>query len=217
MGTVRFEAYALLLQGTDLLPFLDGISTNHVDGSCTTVFTHRTAKIIDVCEVLDLGERVVLVGHAPQKTALLEHLLERILGRNISVSDISPLNHIYIGTEHEDVPEGTTVHPSFFGTMYIVPAKVPFQPSWTLEEWNEHRIEHLLPFHGHEVMPHHHPLACGLEPLVHPAKGCYIGQEVLTRMRSRGKQGHMLVRKPNPVDGATTVGHKESLCIVRTQ
>ncbi|MBL6734072.1 MAG: hypothetical protein ISP84_05975, partial [Candidatus Poseidonia sp.] len=141
MGTVRFDAYALLLQGDELLPFLDGLSTNHVDGSCTTVFTLRTAKIIDVCEVLDLGERVVLVGHAPQKTALLEHLLERILGRNISVSDISLLNHVYIGTEGEDVPEGTTVHPSFFGTMYIVPAKMTFQPSWTLEQWNEHRVQ----------------------------------------------------------------------------
>ena len=44
MGLVRHEASILLLQGKGLLSFLDGLSTNHVDGPCTTVFTTRRRK-----------------------------------------------------------------------------------------------------------------------------------------------------------------------------
>ena len=48
-------------------------------------------------------------------------------------------------------------------------------------------------------------------------KGCYIGQEILARMRSRGRQGKELVRLKNPVNNATTIGKTHSLSIVRTK
>jgi folate-binding protein YgfZ len=74
-----------------------------------------------------------------------------------------------------------------------------------------------IPFHGSEITPNVHPFSCGLEHLVHPDKGCYIGQEILTRMRSRGKTGKVMVRKLNPVENPTTVGKTHSLCIERIQ
>ena len=47
-----------------------------------------------------------------------------------------------------------------------------------------------------------HSLGRALGDLVHPQKGCYVGQEVLVRMRSRGKLGRRLVRtsirRPKP-------------------
>ena len=55
MGMTRHDAYVLLIQGADCLSFLDGLSTNLVTNACTTVFTDRAAKIIDVCEVLPCG------------------------------------------------------------------------------------------------------------------------------------------------------------------
>lgn len=217
MGMVRFDAYALLLQGTGLLEFLDGLSTNHVTDSCTTVLTQRTGKIIDVCEVVNLGEQVALIGHGPQKEKVLNHLINRVLGRNITFHDISHLNDVFIGEGDQAPPPKSTLHTSFFGLMYIVPRSEGHQPTWTEHQWREHRIQRSIPFHGHEISEKHHPLACGLRDLVHTAKGCYVGQEVITRMISRGKQGHELVRRPNPAEGATTIGETESLCIVRTQ
>ena len=65
MGMVRHRAYTLLLQGDDILPFINGLSTNQVDGACTTVFTNRAAKIVDVCEVILVGSHVALVGYEP--------------------------------------------------------------------------------------------------------------------------------------------------------
>ena len=217
MGMVRHDAYTLLVQGEGVLEFINGLSTNLVDGPCTTVFTNRAAQIIDVCDVIPVGANVALVGYNPYKSSLIEHLSQRILGQAVSISDISHLNDVFLGLEGCTCPEGTTVHASFFGTMYVVPKKHAFIATWTEEEWTEHRIDRLIPFHGHEIRPSVHPLACDLGELVHPQKGCYIGQEVLTRMRSRGRLGHRLVKRNNPVENATTVGAVHSLVLERIQ
>ena len=217
MGMVQHDAYLLLLQGSECLVFLDGLSTNAVNGSCTTVFTERTAKIIDVCDIIELPNGVVVAGYGPTRERMVEHLQSRLLGRNISMTDISHLNNVYVGTGEDSPPPNATVHSSFFGTMLIVPVATPYESTWTKGEWDEHRIQHRLPFYGHEISDRVHPLACGLDELVHPNKGCYVGQEVLTRMRSRGKQGHRLTVLENPVDDPTTLGQTHSMCIVRVQ
>ena len=217
MGMVRHDAYTLLLQGEGVLEFINGLSTNLVISACTMVFTNRAAQIVDVCEVIPVGSNVALVGFRPHKDQLVNHLSERILGQPITINDISELNDVFLGSKDCPHPNSATVHASHFGTMYIVPVREDWQATWTMDEWNEHRIEHLLPFHGHEITNTVHPLACGLGDLVHPQKGCYVGQEVLTRMRSRGKFGRRLTRVSNPAERATTVGKKQSLVLERIQ
>lgn len=217
MGMVRHDAYTLLLQGEGVLEFINGLSTNLVTNACTTVFTNRAAQIVDVCEVIPVGSNVALVGFRPHKDQLVNHLSERILGQPITINDISDLNDVFLGRKDCPHPNSATVHESHFGTMYIVPVREDWQATWTMDDWNEHRIEHLLPFHGYEITNNVHPLACGLGDLVHPQKGCYVGQEVLTRMRSRGKFGRRLTRVSNPDERATTVGKKESLVLERIQ
>lgn len=217
MGMARHAAYTLLLQGENIIEFINGLSTNLVSGSCTTVFTNRAAQIVDVCEVIPVGGNVALVGFLPQKDHLIKHLSDRILGQPITISDISNLNDVFIGQCDGDYPTATTVHQSHFGTMYVIPKKLEWRATWTEEEWNEHRIANLVPFHGHEITSDVHPFACGLAELVHPQKGCYVGQEVLTRMRSRGKLGHRVVKVDNPAEKATTVGKTQSLVLERIQ
>lgn len=217
MGMVRHDAYTLLLQGEGVLEFINGLSTNLVTSACTTVFTNRAAQIVDVCEVIPVGSNVALVGFRPHKDQLVNHLSERILGQPITINDISELNDVFLGRKDCRHPNSATVHESHFGTMYIVPVGEDWQATWTMDDWNEHRIEHLLPFHGYEITNTVHPLACGLGDLVHPQKGCYVGQEVLTRMRSRGKFGRRLTRVSNPAERATTVGKKQSLVLERIQ
>ena len=217
MGMARHDAYTLLLQGERLLDFINGLSTNLVNGPCTTVFTNRAAQIVDVCEVIPVGDSIALVGFLSQKDMLIKHLSDRILGQPITISDISGLNDVFIGLPDEPHPPGTTVHQSHFGTVYVIPKKLEQEPSWTDDEWTEHRIANMVPFYGHEITPHVHPLACGLGDLVHPQKGCYVGQEVLTRMRSRGKLGRRLSKVGNPAKNATTVGTTHSLVLERIQ
>ena len=56
------------------------------------------------------------------------------------------------------------------------------------------RIEAGLPRFGHELSEDYIPLETGLWNDVSFAKGCYIGQEIIARMESRGKLAKKLVR-----------------------
>ena len=110
MGLHHVDGYVLLLQGENILPFLDGLSSNRVDGPCTTVFTDRAAKIIDACDILVLGANVAIVGYGDARDRLIHHLLDHLLGQKIQIRDISSLNNIYIGDGEEVYPENATIH-----------------------------------------------------------------------------------------------------------
>jgi folate-binding protein YgfZ len=215
MGVVQLDAYVLVLRGKDSLSFIDGLSTNRVEGTCTTVFTTSVAKIIDMVDVIDKEDFIALVGHGPYKEALIDHISQRILGQDVSIGDASASNLVYLSTEDIEVPDNVTKFNSFRGWLIVSPSNMNFEITMSVADYDEYRVENLIPIQGKEITPKVHPLACGLSDLVHESKGCYIGQEILARMRSRGRQGKQLVRLPNPVVDATTIGKTHSLAIKR--
>jgi len=68
------------------------------------------------------------------------------------------------------------------------------------------RVESGLPEYGHEIGEAFIPLEAGLWGDVSFAKGCYIGQEIIARMESRGKLAKTLVgiRAGRPVAAGTS-------------
>ena len=215
MGIYKLESYVLIIRGEDRLSFIDGLSTNKVEGDCSTVFTTTAAKIIDLVDVIDMGDFIAIVGHQPYKENLIQHISKRVLNQDISIADISANNSVYLSTEDVDVVDKITKRNTWRGWLLVAPNSVSLEADMTEEDFSEYRVANMIPHHGHEITPNVHPLACGLGDLVHEAKGCYIGQEILARMRSRGRQGKELVRLANPVEGATTIGANHSLAIVR--
>ena len=209
------SASVLWCEGNDVLPFLNGLSTNLVIGPCTTVVLTPQAKIVDVVDVVCLPNGVALVGSATNRARLLSHLSQRMLGQDVNLRDVSALNQVLLCDVEPDAEPGVTVHKSFFGWMRIAPLAKSLDPNWGDDDWNEHRVKKMLPYHGHEITAFAHHPACGLESLVHEQKGCYTGQELMARMRSRGRQGHRLVRLPGQPEEATTIGRTHSLTITR--
>jgi len=217
MGVIKLDSYVLIIRGMDRLKFIDGLSTNKVDGDCTTVLTTTAAKIIDVVDLIEMGDYLALIGHLPYKEDVLQHIHRRILGQDIHVGDATQNNSVYLSTKEIDVANNVTKRKTWRGYILVAPKSVPIYQTMSTEQFNEYRIENIIPHQGYEITPQVHPLACGLGHLVHEAKGCYIGQEILARMRSRGRQGKELVRLKNPVNNATTIGKTHSLSIVRTK
>ena len=215
MGIYKLDSYVLIIRGKDRLSFIDGLSTNKVEGDCSTVFTTTAAKIIDLVDVIDMGDFIAIVGHQPYKDNLIQHISKRVLNQDISIADISANNSVYLSTEDVDVVEKITKRNTWRGWLLVAPNSESLEADMTEEDFAEYRVANMIPHQGHEITPNVHPLACGLGDLVHEAKGCYIGQEILARMRSRGRQGKELVRLVNPVEGATTIGVNHSLAIVR--
>ena len=215
MGIIQLDAYVLLLSGDERYSFLDGLSTNKVDHSCSTVLTTTNAKIIDVVDVIEVGENLAVVGYGPYKDDVLAHLQPRILQQNVTIRDISSLNNVYVSTKDYSAKEGLTISKSFLGWIIVSSKNNPLEETMSMDEFTEYRTQHLIPYQGHEITSAVHPFNCGLEHLVHEAKGCYIGQEILTRMKSRGKMGKQLIQVPNDAEDATSVGNEFSLAIRR--
>jgi folate-binding protein YgfZ len=66
-------------------------------------------------------------------------------------------------------------------------------PTGALDALESARIAALVPLCGHEVTDAVNPLELGLTSAIHWDKGCYTGQEVISRIENRGKQGRYLV------------------------
>ncbi|MBO64094.1 MAG: hypothetical protein CMA94_04920 [Euryarchaeota archaeon] len=215
MGIIKLDAYVLLISGQDRYTFLDGLSTNKVDSSCSTVFTTTSAKIIDVVDVIEVGDNLAVIGYEPYKDKVLDHLQPRILQQNVTIRDITTLNNVYLSTENYPIEPGVTMSRSFLGWILVTSIKNLLQESMTYDQFTEYRTKNIIPYQGHEITSDVHPFNCGLEDLVHESKGCYIGQEILTRMRSRGKMGKQLVQVPIDAEDATSVGTENALAIRR--
>ena len=215
MGIIQLDAYVLLLSGNERYSFLDGLSTNKVDHSCSTVLTTTNAKIIDVVDVIEVGENLAVVGYGPYKDDVLAHLQPRILQQKVTIRDVSSLNNVYVSTEEYSAKEGLTISKSFLGWIIVSSKNNPLKETISMDEFTDYRTRHLIPYQGHEITSAVHPFNCGLEHLVHEAKGCYIGQEILTRMKSRGKMGKQLTQVQIDAEDATSVGNEFSLAIRR--
>tara|TARA_B100000674_G_scaffold447684_1_gene415498 strand:+ start:21 stop:677 length:657 start_codon:yes stop_codon:yes gene_type:complete len=215
MGIIKLDAYVLLISGQDRYTFLDGLSTNKVETSCSTVLTTTNAKIIDVVDVIEVGDNLAVVGYEPYKDKVLDHLRLRVLQQNVTIRDITTLNNVYLSTENYPSQSGITVTRSYLGWILVTSVKNSLKESMTFEQFTEYRTKNIIPYQQHEITSDVHPFNCGLEHLVHEAKGCYIGQEILTRMRSRGKMGKQLVQVQIDAEDATSVGNEYALAIRR--
>ena len=89
MGIIKLDAYVLLITGQDRYTFLDGLSTNKIDSSCSTVFHDNECKIIDVVDVIEVGDNLAVVGYGPYKDKVLAHLQPRILQQNVTIRDVT--------------------------------------------------------------------------------------------------------------------------------
>ena len=213
MGVVSLDGYVLIVRGEDAIEFVNGLSTNLIEGTCTTVFTNSIAKVIDMVDVIDMDSFLALVGYGPNKNVLLSHLVPRILGQDVQIADASESNSVLLSTEDLDVQEGVTKVETFRGWLIISPNGKEPNVTMSESEFTDWRVENMIPHPGHEITNANHPYACGLSHLVHENKGCYIGQEILARMKSRGRQGKELIREVNPVSDATSIGSTHSLAI----
>ena len=232
MQTARyFDGHLSVWRGADALAFIDGLSTNRVldlrKGECKqTTFTTTTAKVIDRVALFHMGDFVACVSHAPFWKALYEHVSPRILGQDVAIFDASANNDFYIRFGHQQknpgrhsTEDGVTIgHLESGYDLIVATVGKHVESEENLESFHEWRIEQCVPWAGYEITSKHHALACGLADDIHSAKGCYIGQEVLTRMISRKKQGRALSIVANDEvqpSEITTRGTTRSLAIIR--
>jgi len=230
---LRADIGVIFVRGNDAVSFVDGLSTNLIPTAAgtavRTVFTDRAAKVIAATTAMVRDEGVVLLVHRASLKALMSHLQPRQLGQDVALMDLSTRNHVLYETNPDaDLAVGawqttdgiTTVRVHDELCIHVVAGESTGEHESQEEHWTAWRLKHRWPEHGIEITSARHPYACGLESLVHENKGCYLGQEVLTRMRSRGKTGWALVQgsvEDFAADTITTQSNGQALAIVRTR
>ncbi len=232
MPRVAYDDASLTVwQGADALQFIDGLSSNKIidmiQGEVRqTVFTTTQAKIIDLATVFHMGDFLAVQSHTSQLDMLLKHVTPRILDQEVTIVDVTSRNIFVIeyGITNSNVGrfeslDGVT-HGYIDEKYSLLIASLNVECVFTDETapFHDWRIENQIPWNGFEISKNNHPLSTGLSHLVHPAKGCYIGQEVLARMISRGRSGKKFTRVENgTIDEKyiTTQGQTYSLAIIR--
>jgi aminomethyltransferase len=146
--------------------------------------------IMDKVELAEAGDRVAIGVCGPQSDRVL-------IAAGFDIAAIEPLEvrKVTVGGMNAEILRGLQSKPNWY-EIWSEPANI--QPLWdllvkagakstgsqALEWW---RILHGIPQIGQDIRERDLPQETGLLQALNFNKGCYIGQEIVERIRSRGQ------------------------------
>ncbi len=195
------------LTGPDTEKFLQGLITNDMENLSGKQALHAglltpQGKILFEFFVVEADSAVFLEVERAQITALIEHLNKYILRANVKIEDVSARYTVAAIWNGEDLPD-----PNFTKTISYadprlsalglrvlltletddLPAELDCQPAASTD-YDAHRIALGVPQGGKDyALADTFPHEALFDQLngVSFTKGCYIGQEVVSRMQHR--------------------------------
>ena len=202
----------------------DAIRIDTAPETTETLFNELDKYIIaDDVELSDVTtETGAIAVHGPKSTDLVESVLginelAALPERYNCFREADPIfNHTIVCVRTEDTGEiGWTLHTaaealvSLWETLMTEGGRFDVQPiGWNALE--SLRIEAGVPRYGAELTDSVIPLEAELDHAIDFEKGCYIGQEIVARMKYRGHPNRLL--RGIEVDTGSTAG---ASCILR--
>lgn len=216
----------LEFRGPDALRYLNGQLTQDVrrvsDGKATlpSCVTDAKGKLQFRVWITTRDGALIVEGHAERCEELEARLTRYLIADDVEVSDLTnKWALVHFTGVLETAPEGVLVRSSHRfgmpGTDWWIPAdlEVSFPEDVNVLEGDAleaFRISHSVPSWGKELTEGTLPPEAGLDATdISYQKGCYIGQEVISRIKSAGKVNRKLTRltfdATFPVDRLTLV------------
>lgn len=225
---VTLSAPALIaFRGPDAVRFLNGQVTQdvrRVSGrtlSLPSCVTDAKGKLQFRVTLTDAGNGVLWVAGPDDSAEALEARLTRyLIADDVETEDLTGqwfLAH-FLG-EMPSPPTGVLARTAnrygVDGTDWWLPrgreAELPDHAEMTADEREAMRISHGIPLWGRELVEGMLPPEAALEATdISYAKGCYVGQEVISRIKSAGKTNKRLMRFSLPADAAVACGPLEN-------
>ena len=201
-----------LLTGADRLRYLNGQVTQDVrrakpDRAVYACVTDAKGRICGdvMIRVTSDGSGLLLDAEASLREPLTSRLSRYIVADDVELEDVTEswgLWHVF-GPIAERVELVGATHAVRMGAAGVDlwvprgegPPNLPGVPVLTVDERETLRILRGIPCHPHELNAETFPVEAALEDRVMDyTKGCYIGQEILSRMRTTRKMPRELVR-----------------------
>lgn len=179
------------LSGPDRKPFLHGLVTNDVNGMARDralfccLLTPK-GLMQGLLWVYDEADGLRLIA-PPECAANVEGALRKVLP--LSESKLTPIEgELYWTDGPGDLP-----FPAL-GSGGSLSFLRPSGEALGAEALERRRIEHALPRYGVDVDASTIPLEAGLEGAISYTKGCYMGQETISRIHHMGHVNRKLVK-----------------------
>jgi len=200
------------VSGRDRIAFLQGLSTNDFrtlspGAALWAAALSSVGKVLFTFRAAPLGDRIRLLLPAGRVVSAAAHLRKHAVFQEARVEEPGPLVRFDLyGAETPPPPPGADAWPSFFElrATWLVPAGNAEAVESELaaaggspvaeEEAEALRIRAGRPADAREIDESRTPGEAGLAGAVSTTKGCYVGQEVVARMRTYGRAPRRLVR-----------------------
>jgi folate-binding protein YgfZ len=212
----------IVLTGEDRVRLLHAMTTNHIEQlqpgeGCYAFFLTAQGRILADANVFVLPDRILLDVEPELREKLYQHLDKFIIADDVTLQDSSdalsalcfegPLAAEALASMKAPIPESPYSHLDWNGWIVArvsstgAPGFRIFGPTEALagfvpvDEQSARvvRLEHARPRYGEDIFDTTLPQETQQSHALHFSKGCYIGQEIVERIRSRGHINRMLV------------------------
>jgi folate-binding protein YgfZ len=229
----------IVARGRDAARFLHNVTSNEVKkmapgDTCYAFLLTPQGRIVGDLHLLSLGDRFLIDTEPELREKVQQQILKYKVADQVELEDVTAQT-VAIGVEGPNAP-AIAPPPSEFR---IVPFTVTGQPGYriysspekedeiaryleaagavaaTPEDARAVRIENGKPRYGEEIVETSLPQETEQMHAVSFNKGCYIGQEIVERIRARGHVNRHLVRLEMdgpelPAPGKQTIGGQEA-------
>lgn len=191
--------------GEDRARLLHAMSTNDVQGmkpgdTQYTFFLNAQGQIQADAYIVCYEDHFLLDVEAVARQSLYEHLDRFIIADDVTLEDVTEQT-VCFAIEGPQAP-GT-------GIRFYSQIENSDLPHATAEDAETARIMHFKPRFGHDITDRSLPQETQqMKTAVHTQKGCYLGQEIVERVRSRGHVNKVLAGFIGDLEHAPAVGAK---------
>lgn len=208
------QSAVLDVTGEDRIAFLQGQLTQDVRGLAngetrSTAGLTSKGKLLFVARAVNLPDRIRLLAPAGLRAAILEHLRRYVLASRVAIEDRSD-DFVRVGLYG---PGASGVRPA--ADILLLPGEGEFDAEVVAPSGRRDEVESLLQAAGSEAVPDEAaevlrleagrprfgsdmdgsnlPDEVGMSDAISNSKGCYVGQEVVARLRTYGRVNRRLV------------------------
>lgn len=203
MGETATDRTILRVTGGDRESFLQGLVTNDVkrlaDGLVYTALLTPQGKYLADFFLVPDGDAILIDVQSDLADGLLKRLTMYKLRADVQIeaTDMTVVRGL------EDAPEGSFTdprHDKLGWRAYGIEGGAP------VVDWDAIHVAHVIPQTGVELHGDSYILECGFEQLngVDFRKGCFVGQEIVARMKHKTELRKGLVQVL--LDGAVAEG-----------
>jgi len=214
------------LTGEDRVRLLHAMSTNHVQGLavgefCYAFFLNSQGRILADAFILRQEDYILLDTEPDTAQKLYQHLDKFIIADDVMLEDLTGKMAVLAveGPLAAEVVAGVTAKISSTGESAVRlytetgdVAKQQILDSGAIlvspEEARLVRMENAIPRYGEDLGEDHIAQETRLMHALHFSKGCYLGQEIVERVRSRGHVNRVLAHLEVDALDAPAVGTK---------